>query len=140
MGGGIAGLSTGLATLDRIPKARVAILEKYGYIGGRMTTFHKKIPGLSQPVHWENGAGRISTSHKQVLGLLHKYGLHTNPIPKESQFRLADGTISYPVFESIMPAFSQALQSLSRTTLATNTLADLVAARDRHRLFDRFIS
>ena len=138
VGGGLAGLSTGLAVLNKFPKANVAILEKYGYIGGRVTTYHNKIAGILQPIHWENGAGRIATTHKLVLGLLKKYGLHTLPLSPESEFRLADGNVSIPTFEEIIPAFVNALENLSKDTLATNTLVELVPKRNRRRLFERY--
>jgi hypothetical protein len=128
----------GLAALEKFPKASVLILEKYGYIGGRVTTYHKKIPGITQPVHWENGAGRIATTHNLMLGLLKKYGLHTAPLSPESQFRQEDGTVTSLTFEQIMPAFANALRNLPAKTLATHTLAELVPSRDSHTLFQRF--
>ena len=138
VGGGISGLSIGISALKKFPTLRVVILEKYGYIGGRVTTYQKKIPEHSQTVHWENGAGRISTAHTKVLKLIRKYGLHTIPLSPNSEFRLANGDISTPIFEDVLPAFIQGLQTLPVKTLGTHTLAEMVSKRDRQRLFQRF--
>jgi protoporphyrinogen oxidase len=62
VGAGITGLSIGLAILKKYPNATVIILEKYNYVGGRVTTYHKTLPSLGK-IHWENGAGRISNRH-----------------------------------------------------------------------------
>ena len=77
VGAGIAGLRVGLQLLRS--KVSCCILEKYNYTGGRVVTFRTKLPKVGE-VQWENGAGRISTSHKKVLDLLKRYDLHTAPI------------------------------------------------------------
>ena len=58
VGGGIAGLRVGIEALKKQPSINCCILEKYGYIGGRIVTFRKNIPKIGE-VQWENGAGRI---------------------------------------------------------------------------------
>jgi Flavin containing amine oxidoreductase len=81
VGAGIAGLRVGIEVLKKYPKIKCCILEKYGYNGGRVVTYHKEIKGVGK-VQWENGAGRISTSHKKVLSLFKKYNLtyvHISP-------------------------------------------------------------
>lgn len=92
IGGGIAGLHVGIESLKRGMGKLVCILEKYDYIGGRVLTFKKNIDGIG-PVKWEQGAGRISRSHKKVLGLLKEYGLHFIDISDKTGF------ISYNVDE-----------------------------------------
>jgi monoamine oxidase len=85
VGGGIAGLRVGIKALKINPGINCCILEKYGYIGGRIVTFRKNIPRVGL-VQWENGAGRIATTHKKVLHLLKDYGLTFIPIDNESCF------------------------------------------------------
>ena len=68
IGGGIAGLRVGIKVLKNNPGINCCILEKYGYIGGRIVTFRKNIPRVGE-VQLENGAGRIATTHKTVLHL-----------------------------------------------------------------------
>ena len=85
VGGGIAGLRVGIEVLKKQPDINCCILEKYGYIGGRIVTFRKNIPKIGE-VQWENGAGRIATTHKKVLRLLNDYDLTFIPIGSESSF------------------------------------------------------
>jgi hypothetical protein len=85
VGGGAAGLRVGIETLKVQPQLKCCILEKYGYIGGRVVTFRKNIPKVGE-VQWENGAGRISTSHKKVLKLIQDYKLTFVPIGADTDF------------------------------------------------------
>jgi protoporphyrinogen oxidase len=41
VGAGIAGLRVGIDVMKKHPKLRCCILEKYGYNGGRVVTYHK---------------------------------------------------------------------------------------------------
>ena len=120
----------GLAILKKQPRARVAILEKYGYIGGRVTTYRKG----PHHIYWENGAGRISSAHKKVLGLLRHYGLTTAQIPAESQFRARSDMAAAPfppsslTYDKIVPTILDPItNSLSSHDLATQTLVEILA-------------
>ena len=62
LGGGIAGLYCAREIAKKWPDSKIAILEKYKILGGRMHTYHKDVPGVGE-VRWENGAGRIHKSH-----------------------------------------------------------------------------
>ena len=75
IGAGIAGLYCGIQLLQKRPSLKIIILEKYNYTGGRVVTYHKKIEdihGNCSNLQWENGAGRIHTSHTKFLSLLSK--------------------------------------------------------------------
>ena len=85
VGGGAAGLRVGIESLKKQPRLKCCILEKYGYVGGRIVTFRKNIPKVGE-VQWENGAGRISTKHKKVLSLLKEYNLNFIPIGADTDF------------------------------------------------------
>lgn len=112
VGAGLAGLTVGLAALKKNPKSSVVILEAYDYVGGRVVTYHKK------PYQWEIGAGRISTSHHLLRGLMKQYGLTWKPIV---------GKFGEP-FGQLAPIFLDPLRTLAPRTLATHTIAQLLTA------------
>lgn len=131
VGGGIAGLRVGIETLKSHPFKRCCILEKYGYIGGRIVTFRKDIPKVGE-VQWENGAGRISTSHKKVLKLIKEYKLTFIPIDAETYY-VNDPTYSqkFPIitgnkFTDLIPVYLNPIKRLSADVLATHTLKELL--------------
>ncbi len=132
VGGGIAGLRVGLSVLKINPFLSCCILEKYNYIGGRITTFRKTIPKVGQ-VQWENGAGRISKAHTKVLKLMEQYNLTFAPIPNETDF-INDpsvGARDFPVmtgntFTDLIKVYLDPLERLSQDVLETHTLAELL--------------
>lgn len=126
VGGGIAGLRVGIESLKKKPGIHCCILEKYGYIGGRVVTYHKDIPGVGK-VQWENGAGRISTSHKKVLSLMKKYGLSFIPIGDKVDF-LDENTkeIESNDFTKLIDFYLKPISDLSSETLETHTLGELL--------------
>ena len=65
VGAGISGLYTGIELLRKKRGLRVAIAEKYKFLGGRTFTFNADISG--QHYQWEEGAGRISKDHTMLL-------------------------------------------------------------------------
>lgn len=127
VGGGISGLRVGIETLKKKPGIHCCILEKYGYIGGRVVTYRKDIPRVGK-VQWENGAGRISTSHKKVLALMKKYGLTFVPIGESVDFISEEnpGVIQPNNFTKLIDFYLKPLCGLPADTLATNTLGQLL--------------
>ena len=115
------------------------MLEKYGYVGGRVITYKK------DGHQWENGAGRIGQHHKHVHSLIKKYGLHTASIGTDQLF-IARGdteTEGYPNgFESQFAAILAEIGGLSPTLLATHTLEQilksLVGESETTRLLEQF--
>jgi hypothetical protein len=133
IGAGIAGLRTGIKVLTTYPHLKCIILEKYNYNGGRVVTYHKTIPGVGK-VQWENGAGRISTTHKKVLALLKQYGLTTYPI--SGDVTTEDNRPNR--FSDLHDAYLKPLRGLSLDVLQTHTLAqvsDMVLGSARTRAF-----
>lgn len=120
VGGGIAGLRVGIEMSKK--GTQCCILEKYD-IGGRVTTFKKVIPGFGQ-VQWENGAGRISTSHKKVLKLFKQYGLTFVPHSNDSTY--FSGTIRPNYFNDLIKVYLEPLTKLDPIILATHTLGELL--------------
>ena len=126
VGGGIAGLRVGIEALKINPCINCCILEKYGYIGGRIVTFRKNIPRIGE-VQWENGAGRIAVSHKKVLHLLKNYGLTFIPIRSESSFiNEKIGTITENKFSDLIQFYFGPIEQLTADVLATHTLSELL--------------
>ena len=120
VGAGIAGLRVGIETLTKSPTLRCCILEKYKYTGGRVVTYHKELPKVGA-LQWENGAGRISISHKKVLKLLKKYDLTFKHISQEQNFNNKKNR-----FTELLPIFLQPLESLPREVLQVHTLKQLL--------------
>lgn len=92
VGGGIGGLHLSLRIQEKHPYAKILILEKYGYTGGRIATERpKELDGGS----YEAGAGRIHSSHAILLGLVKQYKLNLIELGKEVDIRFLqpDGTI-----------------------------------------------
>ena len=82
IGGGIAGL---YLAVKLVKKYKVALAEKYSKFGGRTFTFHADISGIKY--QWEEGAARISDSHRMTLSLIKKYGLTTTQIGREISYK-----------------------------------------------------
>ena len=139
LGAGIAGLYCAIELSKKYPEAKVCILEKYKYIGGRTSTFKETIPGIGK-VQWEAGAGRIHSSHHQTLTLLKKYGLETVPISGPSEWR-APGVCEPVEFGKYMNNLS-ALSDLDPKILRTNTLkgvfAEVLDSSLSKKLYDHY--
>ena len=127
VGAGIAGLRCGIELLHKRPKTTIVILEKYKYNGGRVVTYKKTlqdVKGKCTHLQWENGAGRIHTTHTKVLDLVKQYNLTTFPLSAE-QFFVKGGHQEPSPFESLLDLFLPMLQEVEPSILATHTLRDL---------------
>lgn len=131
VGGGVAGLRVGIETLKDHPFKRCIILEKYGYIGGRVVTFRKNIPKIGE-VQWENGAGRISTSHKKVLQLIKNYKLTFTQLDAETYY-VNDPTYNFKnpyitgnKFTDLIKVYLDPIKRLSDDVIASHTLKELL--------------
>ncbi len=135
LGAGLAGLRVGIEVLKRFGKEKskgkrkdlsVCILEKYDYVGGRVITFKKDIDGVGE-VQWENGAGRISKSHKKVLSLIKKYGLTVSDISDKVDFLSKyDFTLRPNMFSELIDTYLKPLENLPLDILSRNTLGNLL--------------
>jgi hypothetical protein len=121
VGAGIAGLRIGLSLIRQ--GIRCVILERYHYTGGRIVTYHHKVPTIGS-VQWEAGAGRISTSHRNVLALLRQYHLTTIPIDNESDY-LVQSRKPNP-FYSLCAIYMEPLKKLSPSVLQSHTLYEVL--------------
>jgi hypothetical protein len=74
VGAGISGLNAGIKLLDKYED--VVIYEKSVYVGGRIYTSNHKIG--RKKISYECGAARFNKNHKQIIGLIKKYGLEKN--------------------------------------------------------------
>lgn len=127
VGGGLAALYCAREILKKKPGASIIVLEKYKKLGGRAVSYSKDLGGKVGKVQWEIGAGRISTSHRLVLDLIHEYGLHTVPIGSGLLFK-KDGASEFEenYFEPALEILMKPLLDLPPTVLATNTLKELL--------------
>jgi monoamine oxidase len=139
VGAGIAGLH---CAIELVRKGHtVSLYEKYDYVGGRMYTFHKKLP--TGRVQWEAGAGRISEKHKLVLGLFKSYGIHADPISGLEQYKKDYSSATEPNrFEPSLPVFFGPLRALPAELLATRTIreicSEIYGPAEANGLFNRF--
>jgi monoamine oxidase len=127
LGAGLAGLRCGIEILQKRPKTTVVILEKYKYVGGRVVTYHKTlqdVKGVCTKLQWENGAGRVHSSHTKVHELLKKYKLTSIPLSTE-QFFVETDTIQENSFDQLLTMFLPALQTFQPEILAKYTLRQL---------------
>jgi monoamine oxidase len=131
VGAGIAGLHTAILLQKKYPKAKIAILERYKYNGGRVVTYKHDIPGYGK-VQWENGAGRIHcTKHPLVMKYLHRYGLTFSPIGDVMAFVGSESQslslMQTNIFESTyLPIIHALLQELSAEELRQHTIKELL--------------
>lgn len=137
VGAGIAGLYCAREILKHNPNKSVLICEKYKEIGGRIATFHKG------DISWEMGAGRISSNHRLVHGLLKEYGLHVIPIGGDLKYR-ETGSAPYEDnhFEPAIDIFLGPLRMLPTSILGTKTLQDVMIGvygeKETQKWMDRF--
>ena len=127
VGAGIAGLRCGIELLQKRPNSTIVILEKYNYKGGRVVTYKKTlqdVKGNCTDLQWENGAGRIHSSHTKVLDLVKRYKLTTFPLSTE-QFYTTTGDLVPNAFDDLMDMFRPSLQQFQPSILATHTLRQL---------------
>jgi hypothetical protein len=120
VGAGIAGLETARKWLILNPSASVAVLEKYGYIGGRMVSFSRKVNGID--VSWEIGAGRIHSSHELIRKVIRRVGCKLVPISAATGFALGDGVVGAGPFETDL---LEPFKGLDSAILGKKTLREI---------------
>ena len=126
VGGGVAGLHVGIEIAKRGQSC--CIIDVY-HCGGRVQTYH--LPDTK--LHWENGAGRIHSSHYRTLRYLKRYKCTMIPLSTDIQYlspssiMSPSSTISEPnLFFDTQRSFLQPLYSLPPHLLATHTLGELI--------------
>jgi monoamine oxidase len=144
VGGGLAGLHTGITLLQKHPDASVTLFEKYGYIGGRVVTYRHTVPGFGN-VQWENGAGRIhKEKHPLVMKYIKRYGLTVTPIGDAIYYYDRDlGALRTTLFESsYLPMIQDILSHVDPLLLRTHTikelLVQLIGIKKTEDLLDEF--
>ena len=123
VGAGLAGLHCALRLIEKNPLTKIAIAEAYNYVGGRVTTYRPK----DYPVHWENGAGRIHTSHTMVNKYVKRYKLTKMPIDPSQEW-VEPFEPTEDIWSSLVEIITKSLQTLSPRTLATHTIQQLLDA------------
>lgn len=127
LGAGLSGLYCAREIAKTWPDARIAILEKYEFIGGRVSTFKKTVPRVGK-VQWEAGAGRIHKDHHKTLELMKEYGLTLSPLKGGLEIRgLADHDPVPVEFGKIMESYRPiATSSHTETTTIRGLLEKTV--------------
>lgn len=125
VGAGIAGLHIALELKKESPATKILVLEKYGVIGGRASTFKHSLDG--KQVQWEAGAGRISSRHTRLRSLLDRYGLTWSPIGGTVQYKASWNTSLEPnAFEPAFPVFLDTIAGLPAEDLERHTIRQLL--------------
>lgn len=121
VGGGIAGLYVARELAKRHTTATISVFEKYRVLGGRILTFHDR------NLQWEEGAGRIHSSHTLTRELIREYGLHELPISDESAWVKTYGSeLVANLFEDSLRTWLPQVQLLPSEILGTHTLYELL--------------
>lgn len=122
VGAGLAGLHCALRLSTKFPTLTIAIAEAYNYVGGRVVSYS---PRGFEGVHWENGAGRIHSSHTLVKNYLRRYGLTETPISSSQVFNGSyyKGKNSWDSFAEILV---KSLEHLPPRTLSSHTVQELL--------------
>jgi monoamine oxidase len=140
VGAGIAGLYCASELAEKYPGKSICVLEKYKMMGGRLHTYRPKVS--MENVQWESGAGRVHSSHGRVHKLLKKYGLTLAKIdPKISYKSSPIGPVEKNIFEkSVIPIILGQLTQLDKSTLAKNTLENILHKILGHETASKLIS
>jgi len=123
LGAGISGLYCARELKKLHPTAKICVLEKYKFIGGRISTYRREIPGIGQ-IQWEAGAGRIHKSHHNTMDLLKEYKLDVVPIPSEIDWRTPE--TSEPIDFSHYLKNIQPISELSDSILRNHTVKQII--------------
>ena len=126
VGAGLAGLRIGIETLKKDKHIRCCILEQYDYVGGRVFTFRKHVPGIGK-ISWESGAGRISNDHNKILDLIRSYDLHIAPIHSGADYLPTSTMVpTENHFSDLISVYLDPLRALPPSVLAQHTLGELL--------------
>ena len=123
IGAGISGLYCALKLKESYPDYTICILEKYKYIGGRVSTYKTMIPRIGN-VQWEAGAGRIHKSHHQLLDLLKRYKIGVVPISNEIYWVPRADHVEKIEFSKYMN--NLAVDNIKKNILAKYTLEEVL--------------
>jgi len=138
VGGGIAGLYTGIQILKKHPKMKVALAEKYSKCGGRTFTFYADISGVHY--QWEEGGARISDRHSKIISLIKNYKLTLIPIGKEILYKESGAfPIEEDKFEKAIPVLLNSLANLPKSTLQSETIRSLLVKIHGQSITERFL-
>jgi len=137
LGAGIAGLYCARELSKRNPESKICILEKYKFIGGRVSTFKHTIhKGLD--ISWEAGAGRIHKSHHMLLNLLKEYNLSVYPMTPGIEYRtpVSVEPVEFGRYLETVSGIKQ-LPNLNTTTIK-NILEQVLGKSRMTELIDRY--
>tara|TARA_B100000963_G_scaffold348850_1_gene357051 strand:+ start:151 stop:1419 length:1269 start_codon:yes stop_codon:yes gene_type:complete len=119
VGGGVAGLYTAYRLQDNF---RILLIEKNGYIGGRIHTNTLTYKG--NKFRYECGAGRLPTNHLRVMNLIKELGLEKNLVKlgNKKTFIPVDTEIKDLDLKFYIKDFMEKSKSKSESYLRNHTL------------------
>ena len=139
IGAGMAGLYVGLETIKRWPRARICIVDKYKFIGGRAFTYKGTVDGVDY--QWEEGGARISTKHTLAMGLIRKYGLTPIPISNHSDYKESGAyPAEPPLFDECRAIYLDPLSDLPTEVLGSTTIRALLKKMVRPAELETFLT
>lgn len=123
VGTGIAGLRVATELLKVEPtKYKITFVEKYGAAGGRMETIH-----LPNNIQYESGAGRIHSSHTQLLKIVKQHNLTLSPMSSNQGWRSFISKETVPNdFLPLFNSYCELLRALPKDQLQNKTIRDLL--------------
>ncbi len=135
VGAGMAGLYTTLELLRA--GARVALADKYKFLGGRTFTFKADISGVHY--QWEEGAARISEAHTHTLGLAKRFQLKVVPIQGDLSYKEGGSPVTPDLFTPMQPILLDPLRQIPRPVLAQTTIRKLLEGIHGQSATDQFL-
>ncbi len=136
VGAGMAGLYTAVQ-LQKAGVKRIAIADKYKFLGGRTFSFKADISGV--PYRWEEGAARISESHSLLLSLAREMKMKTVPIEGDLQFKEPGLPLTPDRFTPSLPILLEPLRALPAAVQATTTIRKLLEGIHGRATTDEFL-
>jgi hypothetical protein len=133
VGAGISGLWLARELTQANPELKIRMLDKYPYVGGRMTTFKKRLED-GREIQWEIGAGRIHKSHRRLLELISYYKLHTYPLKPDMSYEKPGMDNDFGELVKVL----EPLKGLEPSVLARSTLGEITKKLGLERIWDQY--
>lgn len=123
VGGGISGIYFADRYLRKYPKRKIAIIEKYGDVGGRLAT------SFTKDGQYERGGARFNNHHSVLISLIRRF--NKTSIPIDSYYRFIPKQKKYCNNPYDFPALWEIIKrdvfaKKTKKELIDNTLYDLL--------------
>ena len=121
IGGGIAGLNCAYKISELTPNYKILLLDERKYLGGRILTYYDK------DIHYELGAGRFNTIHKNLLTLINKFNLTKIEIASDNDTKYLDSSkiLTKNLFNKIIKKIINKFNKINPNNLKKFTFKEL---------------